>query len=157
MENNHYSLEVNKSNRVTRIFQLIFGIICAVLAFIWLIMNIKTLTTNGSLVITIIFLLGFAYYLVNSGLGKGDKYIEIGRDSLKFKKYSVLPATEIKAGDIQKIEIYPLNIIFILKSGKKEVLRFGTFFTGVIEPVKTGVETFCEINGIPLEAISENL
>jgi len=157
MESNHFSLEVNKSNRFTRIFQIIFGIICAVLALIWLIMNIKTLTTNVSLVLTIVFLLGFAYYLVNSGLGKGEKYIEIGRDSLKFKKNSVLPAIEIRAGDIQKIEIYPLNIVFILKSGKKELLRFGTFFTGVIEPVKTGIESFCETNGIPVEAISENI
>ena len=157
MESNHYSLEVNKSNRFTRIFQLIFGIICAVLAVIWLIMNIKTLTTNGSLVLTIIFLLGFAYYLVNSGLGKGDKYIEIGRNSLKLKKNSVLTATEIKAGDIQKIEIFPLNIVFILKSGKKVLLRFGTFFPGVIDPVKTGIESFCKANGIPFEAINENI
>lgn len=157
MESNHFSLEVNKSNRFTRIFQVIFGIICAVLAVIWLIMNIKTLSTNGSLVLTIIFLLGFAYYLVNSGLGKGDKYIEIGRDSLRIKKNSIFPATEIKAGEIQKIEIFPLNIVFILKSGKKVLLRFGTYFTEVIEPVKTGVESFCEANGVPFEAINESL
>jgi len=157
MEINHYSLEVNKTNKLIRVFQLIFGIVCAVLAIIWLIMNLKTLTSNGSLVLTILFLLGFAFYLVNSGLGKGDKYIEIGQNSLKLKRNSVIPATEIKAGDIQKIEIYPLNIVFILKSGKKELLRFGTFYTGVIEPVKTGVESFCETNGIPVEAINENL
>ena len=157
MESSHYSLEVNKSNRFTRIFQLIFGIVCAVLAVIWLFMNIKTLTTNGSLVLTIAFLLGFAYYLVNSGLGKGDKYIEIGMNNVKLKKNSVLPAIEINAGDIQKVEMFPLNIVFILKSGKRVLLRFGTYFTDVINPVKTAIESFCESNGVPLEVINENI
>ena len=157
MESSHYSLEVNKSNRFTRIFQLIFGVVCAVLAIIWLIMNIKTLTTNGSLVLTIAFLLGFAYYLVNSGLGKGEKYIEIGRDNLKLKKNSVLPVIEMKAADIHKVEMFPLNIVFILKSGKKVLLRFGTYFTDVIDPVKTAIESFCESNGVPFEAINENI
>ena len=157
MESSYYSLEVNKSNRFTRIFQLIFGIVCAVLAVIWLIMNIKTLTTKGSLVLTIAFLLGFAYYLVNSGLGKGEKYIEIGRNKLKLKKNSVLPAIEINAGDILKIEMFPLNIVFILKSGKKVLMRFGTYFTDVIDPVKTAIESFCESNGVPLEVLNENI
>lgn len=157
MESSHYSLDVNKSNRFTRIFQLIFGIVCAVLAVIWLFMNIKTLTTNGSLVLTIAFLLGFAYYLVNSGLGKGDKYIEIGLNNVKLKKNSVLPAIAINAGDIQKVEMFPLNIVFILKSGKRVLLRFGTYFTDVIDPVKTAIESFCESNGVPLEVINENI
>ena len=157
MESSYYSLEVNKSNRFTRIFQLIFGIVCAVLAVIWLIMNIKTLTTNGSLVLTIAFLLGFAYYLVNSGLGKGEKYIEIGRNKLKLKKNSVLPAFVINAGDILKIEMFPLNIVFILKSGKKVLMRFGTYFTDAIDPVKTAIESFCESNGVTLEVINENI
>jgi len=155
MERIYYSLEVNRGNRLTRMFQLIFGIVCAVLAIIWLIMNLETLKSNGSLVLTILFLLGFAYYLVNTGLGKGEKFIEIGLNTLKIKKNSVLPAIEIKAGDIQKIEIFPLNIVFILKSGKKVLLRFGTFFTGVIQPVKEGIESFCTSNGVPLEAINE--
>ncbi len=157
MESSRYSLEVNKSNRFTRIFQLVFGIVCAGLAFIWLIMNLKTLATNGSLVLTIVFLLGFAYYLVNSGLGKGDKYIEIGRNNMKIKKNSVLPAVEINAGEIEKVEMFPLSVVFILKSGKKVLLRFGTYFTDVIDPVKTAIESFCEVNGVPLEAINENL
>ena len=109
------------------------------------------------MVLTIVFLLGFAYYLVNSGLGKGEKYIEIGRNNLKTKKNSVLPAVEIKAGEIQKVEMFPLNVVFILKSGKKALLRFGTYFTDVIDPVKTAIESFCESNGIPLEVINENL
>jgi len=157
MERIYYSLEVNRGNRLTRMFQLIFGIVCAVLAIIWLIMNLETLKSNGSLVLTILFLLGFAYYLVNAGLGKGEKFIEVGLNTLKIKKNSVLPATEINAVDIQKAEIFPLNIVFILKSGKKVFLRFGTIFTDVIEPVKTGVETFCSTNSIPLEFINENL
>jgi hypothetical protein len=68
-----------------------------------------------------------------------------------------LPAIEINAGDILKVEMFPLNIIFILKSGKKVLMRFGTYFTDVIDPVKTAIESFCESNGVPLEVLNENI
>jgi hypothetical protein len=157
MERNHYSLEVNKSNKLTRIFQLAFGILCAVIALIWLIMNFNTLKSNGGLLITIIFLLGFAYYQVNSGLGRGEKFIEIGQTTLKLRKNSLFPVQELHASDIEKIEIFPLNIIFFLRSGKTVFLRFGTTYTDIIEPARKSIESFCKENNIPLEFKNENL
>jgi hypothetical protein len=157
MEDNHFSLEVNKSNRLTRIFQLVFGIICAVVAIIWLILNINFLRSNGTLVVTIIFLLGFASYMVNSGLGHGEKFIEISQNAIKLKKNSIFHSRELGASAIERIEIFPLNVVFFLRSGKTVFLRFGTTYTDIIDPVRKGIRTFCEGNNIPLEFKNEEL
>ncbi len=153
----YYSLEVYKSNKLTRIFQLVFGIICAAVALIWLISNLNSLKSNWTLLITIFFLLGFAYYLVNSGLGYGEKFVEIGQNIIKLKKNSLFPSKELSAYGIERIEIFPLNLIFFLRSGKTVFLRFGTTYTDIINPVRTGIKTFCERNNIPLEFKNEEL
>ena len=156
METGYFSLEVNKSNKLTRIFQLVFGIVCAVVAVIWLIINFNSLTSNWSLVITIIFLLGFAYYQINSGLGRGEKFIEISQARLKLKKNSLFPAQDINASDIERIEVFPLSLVITLRSGEKRILRFGTTFTDIIDPVKRGIETFCSENNIPWNSRTRN-
>jgi len=157
MKTSYFSLEVNKSNRLTRIFQLVFGIVCALVAIIWLIINFNSLTSNWSLVITIIFLLGFAYYQINSGLGRGEKFVEISQTRLKLKKNSLLPAQDINASEIERIEIFPLSMVITLRSGEKRILRFGTTFTDIIDPVKRGIETFCSENNISLEFKNEEV
>ena len=157
MKSNYYSLELNKSNIITRIFQLVFGIICAVIAIIWAILNINMLKSNGSLWITIVLLLGFAYYQINSGLGRAEKFIEFSQSSLKLKNNSLFPVRVLNAPDIQKIEAFPLNLVFFLTSGKKVFLRFGTTYTDIIEPVRKSLLTFCSGNNIPLEFKSEEL
>jgi hypothetical protein len=157
MDSDYFSLEVNKSNKLTRVFQMFFGIICACIALIWLIINIKTLKTNGALLLTIVFLLGFAYYQINSGLGRGEKFIEVSKAAVRLKKNTIFPAQQLNASDIEKVEIFPLNVVFFLRSGKTVFLRFGTTFTDIIEPVRKGIKTFCEGNKIPFEFKSEEL
>jgi hypothetical protein len=157
MERQYYSLELNKSNRLTRIFQLIFGIICALVAIMWAILNINTLKLNAALWITIILLFGFAYYQVMSGIGLAEKFIEISQSALRLKKNSLFPARELSASDIEKIEIFPLNVVFFLRSGKTVFLRFGTTYTDIIEPVRKSIETFCTGNKIQLEFKNEEL
>ena len=157
MENNYFSLEVNRNNRVIRIFQIIFGILCAALAVVWLIMNLDSLKSNSTLWFSIIFLLGFAWYQINSGLGKGDKFLQIGQTTLKFKKNSLFPAKELNASDIKKIEIFPLSMVIFLISGKQNKMRFGTTYTDVIEPIKKGIENFCTLNNLELEFRIEEL
>jgi hypothetical protein len=157
MENNYFSLEVNRNNRVIRIFQIVFGLICAVLAVVWLIMNLDSLKSNSTLWFSIIFLLGFAWYQINSGLGKGDKFLQIGETTLKFKKNSIFPARDLKASEIKKIEIFPLSMVLYLKSGKKNIMRFGTTYMDIIEPIKKGIENFCTLNNLELEFRKEEL
>jgi hypothetical protein len=151
MESNHFSLEVNKSNRLTRVFQLVFGLICALVAIIWAILNINALKSNASLWITIILLLGFAYYQVMSGAGLAEKFLEVNKSSIKLKKNSLLPAREMSASDIEKIEIFPLSIKFLLRSGNPVILRLGTTFTDIIDPIIKSVETFCHVNNVSVE------
>jgi len=157
MESNYYSLELNKSNRITRIFQLVFGIICAVIAVIWAILNINMLKSNGALWITIILLLGFAYFQIISGLGKAEKFIEFSQSSIKLKNNSLFPFRVLNAPDIKKTEAFPLNLVFFLTSGKRVFLRFGTTYTDIIEPVRKSLQTFCTENNIPLEFKTEEL
>jgi hypothetical protein len=157
MNKNYFSLEVNKSNRLTRVFQLILGITCIILAIGWLIINYKTLSSNYALWLTILFLLGFGYFQINTGLGRGEKFIETGGDILKLKINSVLPVKEIKAGEILKTQIFPLSVIFFLKSGKKVTLRFGTTYTGYIDPARKAIEDFCSENNIESEIMKEEL
>jgi len=157
MGKSYFSLEVNKSNKLTRIFQIFFGIICAIVAIAWLVLNFNSITTNLVLLITIVFLLGFAYYQVNSGLGRGEKFIEIGESSIKLKRNSILPSQELKASDIEKIEAFPLKMVFFRRSGKIVLLRFGTTFIDTIDPVKKEIESFCRLNKISYLIIKEEI
>jgi hypothetical protein len=86
METQYFSLELHRSNKLTKIFQLVFGIICAGVAVIWLILNLSTMKMTLGLAITVLFLLGFAYYQIVSGLGHAEKFIEVGGDKIRMKK-----------------------------------------------------------------------
>jgi len=151
MESNYYPLDVNKSNKLTRIFQLIFGIICIMVAIIWLILNFNALKSSVTLWITIIFLIVFGYYQIISGLGKAEKFIEIGQDRIRLKRNSFLPPTVLKADEIEKIEIFPLNIVFFMKQNRTTILRFGTTYTDNIEPVKDSILSFAAVNTLSIE------
>ncbi len=155
METELYSLDLVKGNKVTRIFQLIFGIVCFAVAVIWLLLNGDELNPAGTFWITIIFLAGFGFYQIRSGLGLSAKFIEISNNGILLKKNSLFPAMELKANDMEKIEIFPLNIVFYMKHGKTVLLRFGTTYTDLIEPVRKKIEDFAGINKLPLEFISE--
>ncbi len=157
MDKQYYSLDVNRSNKVTRIFQLVFGALCFVVAVAWLIINMNTVQMTGSVWVTIIFLIVFAYFQVNSGLGRSAKFIELGESTLKLKKNSLLPVRYMNASDIEKIEIFPVNIVFFLKTGKKLNLRFGTTYTDIIEPAKKAIECFCRNNNLKYEFMNETL
>jgi hypothetical protein len=155
MGRKYYSLEINKSNRITRIFQFGFGIICAIVALVWMFIDLDTLEKNGAFWITIVFLLGFAYYQIISGLGRAEKFISFEKSVIIMKTNSVLPSRTIVSTEIAKIEIFPVNIIFVLKTGKTVIFRFGTTFTDIIEPVKQEVENFGKENQIEIEIRKE--
>lgn len=157
MGKEYFSLELHKSNRITRIFQLAFGILCIGVALVWLFLNFSSLESNLSLWATIVFLTGFGYYQVVAGLGRSEKFIEISDSSIKIRRNTLLPSKEFKMEEIEKINILPLNIIFYLKSGKTLFLRFGTTYTDTIEPVKKSIKDFCTSNKISLEIIKEEM
>ena len=157
MDKRFYSLELHKTNRLTRIFQLAFGIICILVALIWGIFNFSAVSSVWSLMVTIFFLLAFGYYQIISGLGKGEKFIEFHNDKIRLKKNSILSPVEIKASNTEKIELYQLSVAFFIKQKGKLILRFGTTFMDHIEEVKEEVMAFAENNHIPCEYKSNDI
>ena len=157
MDKKYFPLSSVENNRVIKIVQLAFGIVCIAIAIFWLIFSIRSLKVNGTLWITIIFLSGFGIYQVWAGLGRATRFIEISSDTIRLKKTVVFPTVVISAGEIQKIEVFPFNLIFIFKTGRKNVLRFSSTYHETNEKVKEEIFRFAEINSISIENVEEKL
>jgi hypothetical protein len=157
MEIKHIILGGNENNRFEKIIRILFGAVCISVALFWLYFNIKALKSDGTLWITIVFLSGFGLYQIWSGLGKTLRFIEFGPEYLKLKKNSFFPATVIRADDIEKIELYPFNIIFYMKTKKKIMLRLGATFQETNEKIKDEIILFAESKTTPVEIIKEKI
>ena len=157
MEIKYFSLGVNENNRLIKIIKIAFGIVCITVAIYWLSFNIRALKADTTLWITIFFISGFGFYMIWSGLGLATLFIEIGTDYLRLKKNPVLSPVKMSAADIDRIELFPLNVIFFLKSGKRILLRFGTSYQETNEKVKDEILIFTESNSITLKIMEEVL
>ncbi len=157
MEIKYFTLGGNENNRFEKIIRIIFGTVCIAVALFWLNFNIKALKADATLWITIVFLSGFGFYQIWSGLGKTTRFIEFGPDYVKLKKNPLLLVTLIKADGIEKLELYPFNIIFYLKTKKKIMLRLGATFQETNEKVKDEIILFAEKVNIPVEIIEEKI
>jgi hypothetical protein len=157
MELKYFSLGTIENSRLVKIFRIIFGFVCITIAIFWMIFNIRSLKADGTLWITIFFLSGFGFYQIWSGMGRAARFIEIGQEKLRIKKNSLLQPVEMSVREIEKIELFPLNIIIILKSKKRFLLRFGTTYHDVNEKIKEEIFDFAESNKIPLEIFREEL
>jgi len=157
MENKYFLLEARDNSRIVYIFHLILGIICILIAIFWIVFNLSSLKTENTFWITIIFLIIFGLYEILAGLGKTLKFIEILPGSIIIKQHSVLPKIEIQASDIEKIEIFPLSIVFSLKNRGRNILRFGISYPEIIIPAKEAVTEFAEINSISVEIKDEEI
>ena len=157
METKYFSLSSNENNKLVKIIQIVFGIVCFVVAIFWLIFNIRLLNADGTLWITIIFLTGFGFYQIWSGMGRAIRFIEIRSDRIVLKKNIVLPSIQFSADEIDKIEVYPMNLIFFLKPKKKVLLRFGSTYFTTNELIKDEIISFAESNKISIEIMEEKL
>jgi hypothetical protein len=157
MEKKHFALEIKENSKVTRIFQIVFGILCIAIALYWVFFHLSSLKSDPTLWITIIFLAGFGAYQVAAGFGKISRFIEIEQEQITLKQNAFLPKIPLKSIDFEKIELYPLSICFLMDKKKKMVLRFGLSNTEIIEPVKEAVTEFAGLNGILLEQKKEEL
>jgi hypothetical protein len=157
MDKKYFPLSSVENNRVVKIVQVAFGIVCVAVAVFWLIFNIRSLKADGTLWITIIFLSGFGFYQVWAGLGRATRFIEISSDEIRLKKTVIFPAVMISVSEIQKIEVFPFNLIFFLKTGKKIVLRFSSTYHETNEKVKDEILSFAEVNSINIEIVEEKI
>ena len=157
METTYYSLGSVENNRFVKILQIVFGLLCIAVAVFWIVHNFKTLGSDTRLWITISFLTLFGLFQIWSGSGNAARYILIGRDNIRLKKNAILPAVNIVSTDIQKIEFFPLSLIFHLKPAKKIILRFGTVYYETNDKIVDKLFSFAETNNIPVEVIEEEL
>jgi hypothetical protein len=157
METKYFPLGHDKPGTLLKVIRVLFGLVCIAIALFWMIFNIRAAGTDRTLWISVVFLSAFGMYQIWAGLGKAVRFISIGRDRITLKKSSLLTQKDILPSDIKKIEVYPLNLIFYLNNGGKTILRFGTTFTDIIDPVKSGIEEFAASNSILLESITEEI
>lgn len=157
MVKKYYTLGNAESNKLVKVIQIFFGIVCFAVAVFWIIFNIKSLKTDGTLWISVLFLIGFGFYQVWSGLGKATRFIEISQEIIRLKKNILLPPVDISAVDIQKIELYPFNLIFFLKTKKKINLRLGASYQETNEDIKDEILAFSDQNSIEIEIVEEKL
>lgn len=157
MDIKYYTLGGTSTNKFEKIIRIIFGLVCIAISAFWFSFNINALKADGTLWITVIFLSAFGFYQIWSGLGRTIRFIEIGRGLIKLKKNTILPAIDIKADQIERIEVFPFNLIFYLKSQKKIMLRFGASFQETNEKIKDEILIFGEAQNVPVEFIEEKI
>jgi hypothetical protein len=157
MEKRYISLGSAENSRIIKLIRIAFGIVCIVVAAFWIIFNISTIKTDGTVWFTIAFLLAFGTYQIMEGLGYTKTFIEFNDEAIRIKKNPFLPLKQIKTADLEKIELYPLNVIFFLKTGKKVMLRFGTTYFETNELITDELFNFSDNNSIPLEVIEEKI
>jgi len=157
MEKKYFSFSPVENSLIIKVIRIVFGIVCIAVAIFWLIFNLKSLNIDWTLWITIIFLVGFGFYQIWTGLGRATRFIEINKDEIRLKKYAVSYPVLMHAGEIDYIEIYPLNVIFFLKSKKRVMLRFGTTYYDQNEKILDEIIAFADSNNITFEVISEKI
>jgi len=157
MENKYFSLGATENNRFIKAIRILFGLLCIGVAGYWLAYNVKALRSDWTLWITILFLTGFGFFQIWSGLGKANRFIEFGENQIRLRKNPVLPFLTLGSADIEKIELYPLNVVFFLRTKKRILLRFGTTYFETNELIKDELISFAESNNIPLELIEEKI
>jgi flagellar basal body-associated protein FliL len=157
MEKKYFALGSADNNKLVKWIQILFGIVCFAVAIFWLVFNIRSLKADGTLWITIIFLSGFGFYQVWAGIGMATRFIEISAEKIRLKKTILLPAVEISASEIQKIELFPFTLFLFLKANKRILLRFGTTYHETNEKIKDEILDFAELNSISFEIKEEKI
>jgi hypothetical protein len=157
MDKKYFSLGTVENSRIIKAMRIIFGLVCLIVAVYWINFNFSALKSDGALWITIIFLTAFGLYQILSGMGRTARYIEIGTGAIRLKKNAIMPAMVMINSEIEKIDIYPLNIVFHLITKKRTLLRFGTTFHDQNEIILDALIEFADSNSIPYEVIEEKI
>jgi hypothetical protein len=157
MENTYYPLGNAEDNRFVKLIRVVFGAVCISMAAYWVYFNLKALKTDWTMWITIFFLLSFGLYQIWAGTGKATRFISIGSDHFRLKMNSIFSPIRVDSATIEKIEFYPLSIVFLLKSGKNILLRFGTVHYETNEKIVDALISFAEKNNISFEVKEESI
>jgi hypothetical protein len=157
MDKKLFSLEIRDDNKLTKIFRIIFGLICFAIAIFWLVYNFRAVKGDRTLWITVAFLVSFGLFQIYAGFGLATKFIEISADKIRLKKNSMLQAVDLYADQIEKMELFPLKVQIYTKSGKKTLLRFGVSNPEKVEEIKDEIIKFASGNTFTFEIKNEEV
>ena len=157
MENVSFSLDAYEAPRVIKWLQIAFGIVCILTATGSLFLVSGPVKSGSSFWISFIFLFCFGLYQINSGTGRGRKYLEIKDNVLVIKKTSFLPPKTIADTEIDMISVMPLSIVIKLKNRRKFTFRLGTAYTDIINPVRKAIIEFSKERKLAFETVKEEI
>lgn len=157
MTKRYFSLEITDDNRLTKIFRIIFGLLCTGISLYWTAYNLRSEKSIGTQWITVAFLIAFGVFQIYAGLGFAVKFIELSSDRIRLKKNSVMPAIELYSYQIEKIDLFPLKVLFFLKNGKKVLLRFGIGDPDRVEDIKKEIIGFADTKSVTLNIRTEDI
>lgn len=157
MEKKYYPLEQGETGTFIKVIRVIFGIMCILVAIYWLIYSPAPVPSKFSLYVVFCFLTGFGLTQLWHGFGKAVKFIEFKDKKIVLKKNTFLPPVEMTPDVIYKIELFPMNAIFFMKSEKRIILRFGSMYQETNETIKDELIVFSDANNIPFEIRTEKI
>ena len=102
------------------------------------------------------FCRGLAFIWYGLAWEKPPRFIEILSGKIRLKKSILLPAVELSAADLEKIELHPFKIVFFLKA-KKLTLRLSSTFYETNAKIMDEIWDFAELNKITVEEIEEKI
>lgn len=156
METIRYSLDNKDSSGFVRLLQIIFGVACIVVSFGWAWFIIKS-SDNNSYWIATLFMLFFGAFQIYAGLGYAAKFIELHNDSIEFKKAAIGLKERVEASQIEKIEILPLSVHFIMKDKRSSTISFGMSIAPAIDSIKDGLVDWSAKNSVEIEEKTDRL
>jgi hypothetical protein len=151
MKNKYFSLDIKETTKWAEWLQIAFGIICILVSILLTVYILKSDAFQKSTWPGICFLIIFGFFQLWSGFGFSKKYIEIGSGEIKLKRNSIGRTKVIKATDIERIEVFPLNTIFRLKNNSNINLRFGVTYPEQIEDIVLALSSFADENNLKFE------
>ncbi|MCU0362164.1 MAG: hypothetical protein MUE32_02300 [Bacteroidales bacterium] len=157
MEKMHFPLGTREQGKIAGLARIVFGITCLAVAVYWTVQYGKISSGGYSVIATLVFLFLFAFYMVWAGLGKAYRFIEISNQEIRLKKDIFFSTETLISADLSKIVLYPMTLVFMLKNGRKILLRFGATFHETNEQIKDSILEFAEVNNIETEFVEEKL
>jgi len=148
MEDRKFSLEVIERNKITRVSELVFGLLCLAGAS-WYAVSLHGPSSPGlSGWLAVIFLALFGIWEILSGAGLVARYIWIGTDQITLRHRAWRPSVSLAPSDLAEVKFNPLTVDFCLTGGKVISVRLGTYYSERSAQIMEAVEVFCAGNRI---------
>ncbi len=150
MDERKFSLEVIERNRITRVSESAFGLLCLAGAS-WYAVSLQGPSSPGlSGWLAVLFLALFGIWEILSGAGLVSRYIWIGTDHITLRHRAWKSPVSLSPSDLAEVKFKPLKIDFSLNGGSVISVRLGTYYSERSAQIMEAVEVFCAENRIKI-------